>query len=387
MPSRATTQSKSIRNSPRNPALQSDNINFSGYPCNCQCDWYDWIVIQKPIAGADYPSRIVEMRAWFPTDAACLDYLDWLRWPDGFMCPFCEATRGTRTEAGTYRCGWCMRRISVTAGTIFERSRTPMTVWFEAAWLMTVQRNGTSATNLAASLPVGSYQTVWTMMGKLRSAMSTAEKSKLSGIVEVDEWMHGGVRPGQVGRGVGKNIVIAAVETRQSGRVRFAVIPDAKIEALQTFISAHIEPGSTVITDGWKPYVKATDGYIHQAHNESKSPEAAHTLLPAVHKVFSLADRWLLGTHQGGVKKEHLQEYLDEYTFRYNRRNARERGLLFFRLLEHALSTAPVTYRDLVRIGAPKPIHPIPPRSKILPGTLEVPAVISPWRNHKTVPL
>jgi len=280
-----------------------------------------------------------------------------------------------------------MRRVSVTTGTIFERTRTPMTVWFEAVWLVMTQRNGTSATNLAAAFPLGSYQTAWTMLAKLRAAMSSAEKDKLSGVVEVDEWMHGGVRPGQFGRGVGKNIVVAAVEQAPSGRVRFAIIPDARTSTLREFVTSHVEPGSTVVTDGWVPYINALHGYSHRVHNETRSAEAPHALLPAVHKVFSLADRWLLGTHQGGVKKEHLQEYLDEFAFRYNRRSARNRGLLFFRLLEHAVTTSPVTYRSLVKIGAPKPKTPTPPGRRGKPGSLDVPPVDKPWRTQSPGPV
>jgi hypothetical protein len=144
----------------------------------------------RPTAGVDYPSRLAQLRAWFPTDADCLDYLDWLRWPAGFVCPRCGGTAGWRGGDGLRRCRGCGRRVSVTAGTVLQGTRTPLTVWFEAVWLMTAPKNGTSALNLSRVSPVGSYQTAWTMLAKLRPAMSGAGKDKLSGTVEVDEWFH-----------------------------------------------------------------------------------------------------------------------------------------------------------------------------------------------------
>jgi hypothetical protein len=150
----------------------------------------------RPVAGVDYPSRLAELRSWFPTDADCVDYLEWLRWPDGFECPWCGGGRGRRGEDGLIRCAGCRRRVSVTAGTVFQDTRTPLTVWFEAGWMMTVPKNGVSALTLWQTLPVGSYQTAWSMLAKYRAAMSSADKDRLSGTVEVDEWYHGGVARG-----------------------------------------------------------------------------------------------------------------------------------------------------------------------------------------------
>lgn len=338
-------------------------------------------MIERPVAGRDYPQRLADVRAWFHSDEMCLDYLEWLRWADGFACPYCAHGSASRGSDGLRRCKGCRRRVSVTTGTIFERTRTPLTVWFEAAWLMVVPKNGTSAMTLSRVLPMGSYQTAWTMLAKFRAAMSSADKVKLSGVVEVDEWMHGGVRPGVIGRGVSKNIVIAAAEQGRAGRVRFAVLPDASTKSLREFITSRVEPGSTLITDGWKPYIKAAQGYVHQPVSESRSAKMPHELLPVVHKVFSLADRWLLGTHQGGVQPEHLQEYLDEYAFRFNRRTADHRGLLFMRLIEHAVVANPVTYPDLVKIGAKPSAKPDAPGRRGTPSTLGVKRLHKPWRS------
>jgi transposase-like protein len=271
----------------------------------------------------------------------------------------------------------------VTAGTVFQGTRTPLTVWFEAGWLMTVPKNGVSALTLSQTLPVGSYQTAWTMLAKYRAAMSSADKEKLSGVVEVDEWVHGGVAKGGTSL-TGKNLVMAAVERRPGGfgRARLGVVANRAAWELRKFVRAKVEPGSLVVTDGLSAYRGALAGYSHEALNES-APGAAepHVLLPGVHRVFSLCERWLLGTHQGGVKRGHLAEYLDEFGFRWNRRNSRHRGIVFYRLLQHAVGGRPVTYKDLVRVGAPKPVAPAPPGSRVLPGTLEAAGGGRPWRR------
>jgi len=152
--------------------------------------------IRGPVAGVDYPSRLAQLRSWFGTDADCQDYLDWLRWSDGFTCPRCGGDDGPRAANGLRRCRRCRKWVSVTAGTIFQDTKTPLTVWFEAAWLMSVPKNGVSAMMLSRVLPIGSYQTAWVMLAKLRQTMSGAEKARLSGTVEVNEWYHGGVAAG-----------------------------------------------------------------------------------------------------------------------------------------------------------------------------------------------
>jgi len=343
-----------------------------------------------PVAGVDYPARLAQLRAWFGTDADCLDYLDWLRWSGGFTCPACGGVDGPPVRVGLRRCRDCHRRASVTAGTVFQDTRTPLTVWFEAVWLMTVPKNGTSALNLSRVLPIGSYQTAWTMLDKLRSAMSSVDKAKLSGVVEVDEWYHGGVAKGGTSL-TGKNLVVAAVEHGPRGhgygRVRFGIVTARSAWELRKAVRAMVEPGSRVITDGLAAYERALAGYRHEVRNESApGADPAHELLPGVHRVFSLAERWLLGTHQGGVKREHLQEYLDEFAFRWNRRRARNRGLLFYRLLQHAVAAAPVTYEGLVRVGEAKPVTPTPPGARALPGTLETGNAHRPWRQQTVVP-
>lgn len=340
-----------------------------------------------PIAGQDYPADLAQMRAWFPDDEACLDYLDWLRWPQGFQCPGCES-RSAIKHAGRYRCRDCRKRVSVTAGTIFDKTRTPLTVWFETVWLMTAGKQGVSAAHLHRVLPISSYQTAWTMLSKLRTAMSSAGSGRLTGRVEVDETFIGGPRPGTVGRGAaGKTLVAGAIEVNKHGwgRARLAVIADASAGSLKAFIQANIEAGSTVVSDGWSAYPAALEGYAHERLNVSASGLPAHHSLPAVHRLFASVKRLLDGTYQGSGTTEHLPEYLDEFVFRFNRRHSSSRGLVFLRLIQRAILSPPVSYQELVRVPKPKAVSPAGvhgPRAK--PGSLDLGPVDRPWRATDT---
>lgn len=340
----------------------------------------------SPIAGRDYPTDVAQMRAWFRTDAACLDYLDWLRWPTGFICPHCHADTAGRDTADRYRCHGCRRRVSVTSGTIFDKTRIPLTVWFETIWLVTVSKMGVSAAHLHRVLPISSYQTAWTMLAKLRQVMSPMGSAPLTGRVEVDETFLGGPRAGTVGRGaLGKTLVAGAIEItdRGWGRARLAVIPDASAPTLRSFAHQTIAAGSTVITDGWRSYPPALDQYAHLPINISATRRPAHESLPAVHRLFALVKRSLEGTYQGAGSVEHLPEYLDEFVFRFNRRRSRHRGLVFYRLLQRAVVRQPVAYNDLVRVPRPKmiPSKGVPgPRSQ--PRSLELGTETRPWRQR-----
>ena len=322
--------------------------------------------------------------AWFPTDADCLDYLEWLRWPDGFVCPGCGHAGGWRMGDGRFRCAGCDQRTSVTAGTIFDRTRTPLTVWFNAGWLLATQKDGVSALSLQRSLEIGSYQTAWAMLHRLRSVLVRPGRERLSGTVEVDETFIGGEEPGlRGGRQKGKkSLVGVAVERHEPkgfGRCRMAILPDASAVSLRAFLVDHVEEGATVVTDGWASYPPATAGlYTHQPH-VVPGPQAAK-LLPGVHRVASLAKRWLLGTHQGSVDEAHLPGYLDEFVFRFNRRPSRSRGLLFYRLLELAVAHEPVRYRDLIVNPEPKKNPPLAPGGRGHPPSLERPPANRPWR-------
>lgn len=342
-----------------------------------------------PRAGLHYPASYAEMRAWFPDDATCLDYLDWLRWPDGFVCPHCGGVGGWEMAGAMWRCAGCRRRVSRTAGTIFHGTRTPLTVWLAAAWYLTTQKNGVSALGLKRVLGLGSYQTAWAMLHRFRTAMVRPGREMLGGDVEVDESLIGGVKPGKRGRGAaGKVLVAIAVEQKSPkgyGRARIEVIPDAKAPRLRAFLLRTVEPGSTILTDGLKSYPGAVGGdYPHKPFNVASSGMPAHVPLPGVHRVASLVKRWLLGTHQGAVEADHIQAYLNEFCFRFNRRRSHARGMLFFRLMELAADAPPVTYRQLVvnpKAKRKRPTAPAGGRSR--PGSLALPPAGRPWRQTR----
>jgi transposase-like protein len=343
----------------------------------------------QPRAGVHYPRSAGEFRSWFGTDADCLDYLDWLRWPDGFVCPRCENAGGWAVADGGYRCASCGARTAVTAGTMFDRRRTPLTVWFEACWMFASQKDGLSALSLQRGLEIGSYPTAWAMLHRLRSVLVRPGRDRLTGTVEVDETYIGGEEPGlRGGRAKGKKalvgIAVELKEPRGYGRARMAILADGSAKSLHAFVTEHVEPGARVITDGWSGY-RGIDrlGYTHEPRSQRAARargEDPGELLPAVHRVASLAKRWLLGTHQGSVDEAHLQSYLNEFVFRFNRRRSRSRGMVFYRVLELAVAHAPVRYRDLVADPQSKKTRPSPPVTRGHPPTLDRPRASQPWR-------
>jgi transposase-like protein len=309
-------------------------------------------VVADPVRGVDYPATYQQLLRWFPDNAACLEYLGRLRWEDGFVCPACGGERFWRTGAGLWMCRACQRRTSVTAGTIFHRTRTPMSTWFAAIWFVTSQKNGMSAQGLQRVLGFGSYETAWAWLHKLRRAMVRPDRDRLSGTVEVDETMVGGVSPGMFGAATGKVPVMIAVERNDAhrlGRVRLAVADRPGSLALVDWAAAVIEPGSTIKTDGAPVLRRLADrGFTHQA-TAAYSAADQSSVLPGVHLVASLLKRWLIGTLHYRVEQQHLPYYLDEYTFRFNRRTARSRGLLFYRFLQQAVNTDPHPLHELLR--------------------------------------
>lgn len=300
----------------------------------------------------DYPRTLIELERRFATEDACRDYLTQLRWPTGFICPACQGKEGWVDRRHRWTCRECRRQSTVTAGTVFEATHFPLKVWFRAVWLVTSQKSGASALGLQRVLGLGSYETAWSWLHKLRRAMVRPGRDRLKGTVEVDEAFVGGLSSGTGRDGIGKALVAIAAEEDGIGigRIRLAPVPDASSCSLHRFIQQAIAPGSTVHTDGWAPYQGLEKlGYSHRITRlKGQAKEAAVELLPRVHRVASLLKRWLLGTHQGAVGKTHLDYYLDEFTFRFNRRRSASRGKLFFRLLEQAVQVGPVTYDAIV---------------------------------------
>ncbi|MGO8906443.1 MAG: IS1595 family transposase [Solirubrobacteraceae bacterium] len=341
--------------------------------------------MDTPLVGVHYPRALGEFQAWFSTDADCLDYLEWLRWPDGFVCPVCSHVGGWRLADSRFKCSGCGERTSSTAGTIFDRTRTPLTVWFTACWLFATQKDGISALSLKRSLEIGSYQTAWAMLHRLRSVLVRPGRERLRGTVEVDETYIGGEELGlRGGRQKGKKalvgVAVERVEPRGFGRCRMAPLVDASADSLRAFLLDNVEPGATVVTDGWQPYRPATrELYVHDRRPGAAGTEASK-LLPGVHRIASLAERWLLGTHQGSVDEAHLPSYLNEFVFRFNRRRSRSRGLVFYRVLELAATHDPVRYRDLIANPRPSAKPPLPPGARGHPASLERAPAGRPWR-------
>ena len=307
----------------------------------------------------DYPKTAAEFQRLFSTEEACWDYLVGLRWPDGFRCPRCSATRAWHTADKLFRCAECERAVSATAGTIFQDTRKPLRLWFQVMWWVIAQKNGASALGLNRILGVGNYETAWTWLHKLRRAMVRPGRDLLSGDVEVDETFVGGVEKGGGRRHIGnKALVAVAVEIRGAGigRIRMKRIQDASADTLMQFVRESVAKGSAIVSDGLQSYRSLPEaGYRHRRRVIEGSGKEAHNVLPRVHRVASLLKRWLLGTHQGAVSRDHLDYYLDEFTFRFNRRTSGHRGKLFFRLLQQATAVGPAPYHALIKgIRGPK---------------------------------
>jgi predicted RNA-binding Zn-ribbon protein involved in translation (DUF1610 family) len=301
---------------------------------------------------ADFPRSLLDFQRRFPDDAACAAYLAETRWPEGFVCPSCGHDKAWRlkTKANTYECSQCHRQTSVTAGTVMHGSKLALGVWFWAAYLMATHSKGISALQVQSQLGLGSYKTAWLLCGKLRRAMVAPGRAPLAGLVEVDETTinhrtkadppaGGGGRSHQ-----GKLLVAGAIEVvdDRPGRLRLAAIADFSANSLHGFLAANLAPGATAKTDGWAGYPGAPD-LTHEPH--VVGPMAAHIVLPWVHRVFANLKTWALGVYHG-LRRPHLQAYLDEFVFRFNRR--RTRHAAFRTLLGIGVSITPATYNMLI---------------------------------------
>jgi hypothetical protein len=300
----------------------------------------------------DLPRSLPAFERRFPDDAACGRWLLAKRWPEGFRCPGCGHDRSWELgrERLTLQCARCERQVSVTAGTVLHRSHLPLKTWFLAAWLMATHRNGISARQLGQQLGLGSYKTAWLLCAKLRRAMRDPEREPLAGLVEADETTIPfrtkdepvAAKPGRSDEG--RLLVAGAVEIegKGPGRARLAVIPDYSAATLGGFVATNVAKGSTVVSDGWSGYRRLKD----VSHDPKiVGSMAAHVLLPWIHRVFANAKRWALGVYHG-LRQRHLQRYLDEFVFRFNRRHAP--AAAFARLLGLSVALEPATYKMLI---------------------------------------
>lgn len=309
----------------------------------------------------DYPRTLSELEARFGREQACRDYLRRLRWPEGFVCPRCGGRSAWTTQRDLLFCRGCGHQTSLTAGTIFQDTRKPLKLWFRAMWWVTTQKNGASALGLQRILGLGSYVTAWTWLHKLRRAMVRPGRDRLRGWVEVDETYVGGLEEGVRGRQTETKALVAVACEQDGpgiGRIRLQRIANASGACLHAFIEQAIEPGSVLHTDGWEGYAGLErKGYGHKVTVLRGRRSTPAQLMPRVHRVASLLKRWLLGTHQGAVSREHLDYYLDEFTFRFNRRRSRSRGKLFYRLVQQAAAVDPAPYKRIVGGTGREPQH------------------------------
>jgi transposase-like protein len=298
----------------------------------------------------DFPASIVEFQRRFGDDLACLEYLAASRWPEGFRCPVCGCGQAwVLARRHLWECAACGRQTSVTAGTVLHNTRTPLTLWFWAAYLMSTHTPGISASQLQRQLGITRYETAWLILQKLRRAMVAPERAPLRGEVEVDEAFVGGrngARRGGRDR-TGKVLTAVAAEVRGpgTGRIRLQVLQDASGPSLQAFLTATVAPGATVHTDGWAGYQSLPRaGYDHRPTKQRWRSADRQKILPRAHRTISNLKTWLDGTHHG-TSARHLQTYLDEFTFRHNRR--RTPMAAFQTLLGLGTVHPPTTYRQI----------------------------------------
>jgi transposase-like protein len=304
---------------------------------------------------------VSQFRSRFGDEVLCGEHLAAQRWPNGFVCPRCGGrSRGYMASRRVHECAGCGYQSSVTAGTIFHKTRTPLTSWFWAIYRMSQDKKGISALQLSKEIGV-SYPTAWLMQHKIRKAMADRDRGyRLQGLIEVDEGYVGGAEQGEAQKGRGaksKSVVAVAVERLAPGQegekpipgfAALAVVPNAAASSLHGFLQANVQPGSRVLSDGWRGYQGLEQqGFQHTATPLHGDPETAHRLFPWVHITLSNLKRFLLGTHHK-VEPQHLQRYVAEFNYRLNRRTMETN--LFHRLVRACLTTNTIIYKELIAV-------------------------------------
>ena len=310
-----------------------------------------------------FPKSRLDFQAQFANEEACADYLALCRWPDDFACPRCGHGRAyALVGRRRWQCASCRYQVSLMAGTVLHNSKTPLTTWFWAAYLMTMDKRGLSALLLQRQLGIGRYETAWMILHKLRRAMVNAAREPLRGQVELDETWVGGTQAGLRGsrqrKGRKAALVLVAVERRgrASGRIRMEVIPDFAGATIRAFVGRNITVGATIYTDGPKSYGGlAACGYKHVSRSQPpplRLRQGAKSVVPLADRAIGNLQNWLVGTHHG-VSRGQLQVYLDEFVFRTNRRN--EPRAAFQTLLGLGSRRSPTSYKRIRHGGAPFP--------------------------------
>ena len=314
------------------------------------------------MAKPDYPKTIMEFASKFHSDEICYQYLIENRWPDGFMCPKCHKKGGWWLEKyHRFECSTCHRQTSPLSGSLMHRSHLPIRLWFWAAYLVSTHTPGISAVQLQRQLGISKVDTAWFVLHRIREGMVRELRDPLSGLIEVDEAYIGGPAKETRGRGVAaspnKSLIIGAVEIvkyktkngkiqEKAGRLRLQKIRAASEKEIKNFLNHNVALGSTIKSDGWTGYSNdAISGYKHLGLIQ-QSPQQASELAPHIHRAFSNLKAWLIGIHHG-VAPQYLQSYLNEFVFRFNRR---EYPMSAFRsLLSIMVSKTPMTLATLTK--------------------------------------
>ena len=311
------------------------------------------------MARPSFPTSLREFQARFPTEHACADYLAACRWPDGFSCAKCGHPRAYALSAQRrWQCAACRYQVSLTAGTVLHNTKTTLTTWFWAAYLMTTDKRGMSALLLQRQLGIKRYETAWTILHKLRRAMVNRTRDPLRGEIELDDTWVGGTQAGLRGsrqiKGRKAALVLVAIERRgrASGRLRMQVIPDLKGTTVREFVARDIAIGSTIYTDGLKSFdVLGNAGYQYLARPQplrTRLREGVKSVVPLADRAIGNLQSWLVGTYHG-VSRSHLPAYLDEFVFRHNRRRTPQAA--FQTLLGLGTSQGPTSYEQMIGGG------------------------------------
>lgn len=285
----------------------------------------------------------------FFTEEACRTHIEALRWPDGFMCAKCGNHKNWKTKRGLSVCSQCQYQQSPLAGTIFQDSHIPLRIWFQAIWWFASQKNGANAQGLQRVLGMSGHEPAWLMLHKLRVAMGYPNRHRLSGLIEIDEDYWG--RAGMVG-------VAVEIKGKRRGQFRLQTMGGRTRANIQSFVQQHVNPGSMIRTDDFPNYCCLADaGYEHQPMRMRNSEDGLnrerYELNQRTKKLLLRVDRWILGTYQRRNHKKYLDSYLNEFTFRFNRRTSRSKGLLFHRLLENSIAVEPAPLQKIQTASLP----------------------------------